>query len=87
MTFPRLLLIFRPSAAATNPCAKMVFGSASPALLRMHGQITQWNQVMSFPMTCTDAGQKAARGLSASWSLGPGRGFWRRARRVQHGDG
>ena len=66
-TFPRLLLIFRPSVAATKPCAKTVLGISIPALLSMHGQITQWNQVMSLPITCTEAGQNADSGSSENF--------------------
>ncbi len=33
--------------------------------MRMVGQMTQWNQMMSFPITCTLAGQNALARLSA----------------------
>jgi len=35
----------------------MLFGSGKPALIRIVGQMTQWNQMISFPITCTAAGQ------------------------------
>ena len=56
-TFPIDLDIFCPSAAVTKPCANTAFGKAMLQLINMHGQMTQWNQMISFPMMCTFAGQ------------------------------
>jgi hypothetical protein len=41
------------------------WGRGRPADMRMVGQMTQWNQMMSFPITCTLAGQKPLALLSA----------------------
>ena len=59
-TFPMLLLIFWPSAAVTKPCPKTALGSGMPADHSMHGQITQWNQMMSLP-ACALQRQACAR--------------------------
>mmetsp|Transcript_15156 Transcript_15156/g.32229 ORF Transcript_15156/g.32229 Transcript_15156/m.32229 type:complete len:233 (+) Transcript_15156:1828-2526(+) len=60
-TLPRLFDILRPSAPCTKPCARTVVGSGSSSDMRSAGQITQWNQVMSLPITWTAAGQKARK--------------------------
>ena len=56
-TFPLDLLIFSPSPSITKPCATTLLYSGTPADMSMQGQITQWNHVMSLPMTCASAGQ------------------------------
>ena len=53
---PMDLDIFWPSAAVTNPCPNTALGSGNPADQSMHGQMTQWNQMISLPMMCTLAG-------------------------------
>jgi len=50
------LLIFSPRTVH-QPCAKMLFGSGSPAAIRNAGQYTVWKRRMSLPMTCTACGQ------------------------------
>lgn len=36
---------------------KILLGRGIPADIKMHGQMTQWNQIISFPMIWTSAGQ------------------------------
>jgi hypothetical protein len=40
--------------------------------MRMVGQMTQWNQMMSFPITCTLAGQNPCVLLSMQGGSGGG---------------
>ena len=59
-TLPSDLDIFWPSGPLTNPWAKTVRGSGTPVARRRAGQITQWNQMMSLPITWRLHGQNRA---------------------------
>ena len=54
--FPSDFESFCPSNC-TQPWPRILRGKGSLALISIAGQITQWNRVMSFPMTWRSAGQ------------------------------
>ncbi len=54
---PRDLLILSFSNSS-QPCAKMRFGSGSPAAIRNAGQKTAWKRTISLPIRCRSAGQR-----------------------------
>mmetsp|Transcript_103109 Transcript_103109/g.315437 ORF Transcript_103109/g.315437 Transcript_103109/m.315437 type:complete len:236 (-) Transcript_103109:1164-1871(-) len=65
-TLPRDFDIFRPSDPAIMPWTTTLRGSATPALLSMAGQMTEWNQEMSLPMMCIWQGQNLLKGCDGS---------------------
>src|SRR4051794_23220939 len=44
--------IFWPPRRVMNPWTKTCFGRGIPADINIDGQMMQWNQVMSLPITC-----------------------------------
>ena len=62
--FP-IVLLMRSPLKYTQPWPNTCFGSATPALISIAGQITQWKRVMSLPTTCRLAGHHSLKRSSS----------------------